>query len=214
MHNSTLIQFFHWYYPGHGVLWKEFTKKTSRLSKSGITAVWLPPPFKGGAGAASVGYDIYDLFDLGEFDQQGSFSTKYGTKQEYINCVRAAHKNNIEVIADIALNHKAHGDELEKIMVRKVNPENRNEFISEPMEIEGWTKFIFPGRNKQYSEFIWDHHCFTGIDWAEDLKEKGIFKILNEYGENWEPLVEEDMAIMITWSIPILSSGIKLYGKN
>lgn len=77
-------------------------------------------------------------------------------------------------------------------MVRKVNPENRNEFISEPMEIEGWTKFIFPGRNKQYSEFIWDHHSFTGIDWAEDLKEKGIFKILNEYGENWEPLAEEE----------------------
>ena len=190
--NSTLIQFFHWYYPAHGVLWNDFAHEVRALSKLGITAAWLPPPFKGGGGEFSVGYDAYDLFDLGEFDQQQTIPTKYGTKAQYIHAIKAAHKRNIRIIADIIFNHKAHGDELEKIMVRKVNPENRKEFISEPIEVEAWTKFTFPGRNKKYSAFIWDHHCFTGIDWAEDLKEKGIFKILNEYGEDWEPLAEEE----------------------
>jgi alpha-amylase len=60
------------------------------------------------------------------------------------------------------------------------------------MEIEAWTKFFFPGRNKKYSEFIWDYHCFSGLDWAENLKEKAVFKILNEYGEDWEKLAEEE----------------------
>jgi len=191
-HNLTLIQFFHWYSQPGGKLWNDFTKQTVRLSKLGITAAWLPPPYKGGTGPWSVGYDVYDLFDLGEFDQQGTVATKYGIKEEFINAVQKAHKKNIQIIVDTVFNHKAHGDQLEKIPVRKVNPENRTEFISDPMEIEGWTKFFFPGRNKKYSEFIWDYHCFSGLDWAEDLKEKAVFKILNEYGEDWEELAEEE----------------------
>lgn len=190
--NFTLIQFFHWYYPGEGVLWKDFTKQCSYLANLGITGAWLPPPCKGGTGTASVGYDVYDLFDLGEFDQKGTIATKYGKKEEFLGAIQCAHQNSIQVFADTAFNHKAHGDETEKVMVRKVNPENRTEFISEPMEIEAWTKFFFPGRNKKYSEFIWDYHCFSGVDWAEDLKEQAIFKILNEYGEKWEKLAEEE----------------------
>ena len=85
------------------------------------------------------------------------------------------------------------GDELERIMVRKVNPENRQEFISEPMEIEAWTKFTFPGRKGKYSRFIWDHRCFTGIDHAHSPDEQGVFSILNEYGEGWEDLIEEEL---------------------
>ena len=137
--NLTFIQFFHWYYPSGGKLWKHFTNETLHLSTLGITHAWLPPPYKGGSGAGSVGYDVYDLFDLGEFDQQGTIATKYGTKKEFLQAVKGAHKNNIQIIGEAALNHKAHGDEVEKVQVRKVNPEDRNEFISEPMEIEAWT---------------------------------------------------------------------------
>jgi alpha-amylase len=173
-------------------LWKNFAKETPYLSSLGITAAWLPPPSKGGNGTLSVGYDVYDLFDLGEFNQKGTVATKYGTKKEFIQAIKKAHENNIKVIADTAFNHKANGDEVEKVKVRKVNPENRTEFLSDPMEIEAWTKFFFPGRNKKYSEFILDQHCFSGVDWAENLKEQGIFKILNEYGENWEKLAEEE----------------------
>jgi len=190
--NLTLIQFFHWYYRDK-TLWNDFASETAHLSQLGVTHAWLPPPYKGGTGTLSVGYDVYDLFDLGEFDQKGTIATKYGLKQEFVKAVQNAHKNNIQVIADTAFNHKAHGDEVEKIMVRKVNPDNRTEFISEPMEIEAWTKFFFPGRNKKYSEFIWDYHCFSGVDWAENLKETGVFKILNEYGDTWEKLAEEEL---------------------
>src|SRR5262249_25651219 len=161
----------HWYYAGSGRLWSDFIKETPYLYHLGITGAWLPPPYKGGTGGVSVGYDVYDLFDLGEFDQKTTVATKYGTREEFVAAIQKAHEYNIQVFADTAFNHKANGDEVEKIFVRKVNPEDRTEFISEPMEIEAWTKFFFPGRNKKYSEFIWDYHCFSGIDWAEDLKE-------------------------------------------
>src|ERR1051326_6847034 len=140
MINRTMMQFFHWYSPGNGILWKDFAKQVSYLAKLGITDTWLPPPYKGGSGVASVGYDVYDLFDIGEFKQQGTVASKYGTRESYIKAIQKAHKKNITVIADIVFNHKAYGDELEKITVRKVNPQNRTEFISGPMAIEAWTK--------------------------------------------------------------------------
>lgn len=43
------------------------------------------------------GYDVYDLYDLGEFDQKGGKSTKWGTKEEYISAIAAAKKVGIVI---------------------------------------------------------------------------------------------------------------------
>jgi len=191
--NITLIQFFHWYYPGDGSLWNLLKNQAAYLKRLGITGAWLPPAYKSSNGGYGVGYGSYDLFDLGEFDQKGSIRTKYGTKREYLAAIRAAHRHNIQIIADVVFNHKAGADEKEKIPVRKVNPENRTEFISERMDIEAYTKFTFPGRKGKYSRFIWDWHCFSGVDKAEDTGETAIFSIQNEYGEGWEEMLDGEL---------------------
>ena len=80
--NGTMIQFFHWYYPSSGTLWNELKKEAPKLSNAGITAVWIPPAYKGSGGVNDNGYGVYDLFDLGEFDQKGDKRTKYGTKKQ------------------------------------------------------------------------------------------------------------------------------------
>lgn len=187
------MQYFHWYLPPDHRLWKKFAHDAKWLSDIGITHVWLPPAYKGSSGGYSVGYDPYDLYDLGEFDQKGSVPTKYGTRDEYLEAIKIAHQNKLEVIADVVFNHKAGADELEKFKVIKVNPENRNEFISEPFEIEAWTKFYFPARQGKYSDYVWDHMSFTGIDWAHDIGENGVYSIQNEYGEGWEDLTHDEL---------------------
>lgn len=48
--------------------------------------IWLPPAFKA-TGEHDVGYGVYDLYDLGEFDQKGTIPTKYGTKDEYLDAI-------------------------------------------------------------------------------------------------------------------------------
>ena len=191
--NLTLIQFFHWYTAGNSFLWQHFAEQAPYLQKLGITGAWLPPATKAASGGTSVGYDIYDLWDLGEFDQQGGIATKYGTKQAYITAVKAAQDNNIAVYADTVLNHKAGADNIEKMTVRKVNLDNRNEFISEPFEIEAYTKFTFPGRGGKYSQFEWNYECFSGIDWAKDMDEKAIYNIMNSHGDDWEEVIEDEM---------------------
>jgi alpha-amylase len=143
MQNGTMIQYFHWYIEPDGLFWKEVAEKAGWLSKLGITSIWLPPAYKGASGGYSVGYDVYDLYDFGEFDQKGSIRTKYGTKEEYCEAINALHKHNIQVIADIVINHKGGGDETEKFMAVKVDEEDRNKPVSEPVEIEAYTKFTF-----------------------------------------------------------------------
>lgn len=192
MFKGTIIQYFHWYLPADGKLWNQLKENAPNLKSMGFSAVWLPPACKTSNGADDTGYAPYDLYDLGEFDQKGSVRTKYGTKQEYIDAVKAVHDNNMQAMVDIVLNHKAGGDETEKIKVVKVDGENRNKVISEPFEIEAYTKFTFPGRGKKYSEFIWDFMCFTGVDWAANLNEKGIFRIISEYGDGWQKLIDEE----------------------
>ncbi|WP_139420132.1 alpha-amylase [Chryseobacterium mulctrae] len=189
--NQTMIQFFHWYTEGNGKLWKQAEKQAKYLSEFGITSVWFPPAYKGTNGGYSVGYDAYDLFDLGEFDQKNSTATKYGTKNDYKKAIQSLKKNNIEVIVDVVLGHKAGGDELEKFKVVKVDENNREKVISSEIEIESYTKFTFPGRGKKYSDFEWNFTCFSGVDYAEG-KESHIYKIKSEYGDDWEEMIDDE----------------------
>ncbi len=189
--NGTLIQFFHWYMPGDGFLYQHLQKEAKKLAGLGITSAWLPPAFKAAGGGFSVGYDSYDLYDLGEFDQKGSIATKYGDKKAYLKAVQALKKNGIRLMADIVLNHKAGGDELETFTVVQVDENNRTRVISEPFEIQSFTKFLFPGRGDKYSDFKWDFTCFTGVDFDENGRE-GIFRIINDYGDDWDFMVSDE----------------------
>lgn len=58
------------------------------------------------AGQNSVGYDVYDLYDLGEFDQKGGKRTNYGTKEELLKAVKTAKENGIVTYVDAVLNHR------------------------------------------------------------------------------------------------------------
>lgn len=184
--NGVIIQFFHWYHPGN--LWNEFSEKAEYLKELGITAAWLPPATKGDLGTEGRGYDVYDLYDLGEFDQKGTIATRYGSKQEYLKAIDKAHEMGIAVYADIVLNHRMGADEKEEITVHEVNSEDRTRIISNPFTAEAFTRFTFPGRQGKYSDFIWDYKCFSGIDIITKNRQKleGIFKIHNDF-KDWNP---------------------------
>ena len=75
MKNTTMMQYFEWYLPENGLHWKRCAAQAGQLAETGINMVWLPPAYKGAAGENSVGYDVYDTYDLGEFDQKGCVKT-------------------------------------------------------------------------------------------------------------------------------------------
>ncbi len=180
--NETMMQYFEGYLPNDGLWWKRCAAKAENLSALGVTQVWLPPAYKG-TSQEDVGYGVYDMYDLGEFDQKGTIRTKYGTKDEYIDAIKAFHDADIRVIADIVLNHRMGGDEAEVVTAVQDSPEDRNEQISGKQKIRVRSRFTFPGRKGRYSSFTWDHSHFTGTDWDEKTKSCG--HIYRFSGKKW-----------------------------
>lgn len=154
MTNGVMIQYFEWNIPSDGKHWKRLKEDAAHLKEIGVTSVWLPPACKA-TSKDDQGYGIYDLYDLGEFNQKNTVRTKYGTKQELIEAIQELHKYQISVYLDVVMNHKAGADYTEKFMVFEVDPANRNKRLTDDYQIEGWTGFDFPGRNNTYSDFKW-----------------------------------------------------------
>ena len=134
----------------------------------------IPPPTKGYGGVNDVGYGrsfvkqskqtkrssftvtflgIYDLWDLGEFSQKGTVRTKYGLKGDLVNACQIAREHGTRIYADVVFNHKAGADGTEVILAHEVAEDNRSKAITDPYEIEGWTKFKFEARGGKYSKF-------------------------------------------------------------
>ncbi len=214
------MQYFHWYYPKDGSLWKKVKQDAPYLASIGINSVWLPPAYKGTEGEYSIGYDVYDLYDLGEFDSKESVRTKYGTREEYLAAIETLHEHHIQVYVDVVLNHLGGGDETEVIKVLKVDPENRTVAISEPYDIEAFTKFTYPSRKDKYSSFKWDHTCFSGVDYDHRTGETGIYNILNDHGHDWDELITDEkgnfdylMFCDIEFRNPAVMEELKHWGK-
>ena len=185
--NGLMMQYFEWNLKSDPALWTVLKKDVDKLKKSGVTSLWLPPAYKGAAGKEDTGYGVYDLYDLGEFRQKGSIRTKYGTKKEYLEAIKAAHDAGINVYADVVLNHKMGADEVEQVSAEEFNSANRYQMIGEGKTIGAWTGFTFPGRKGKYSDFKWNWTHFDGIDWDQDRLVKSIYRFS---GKEWNDEVD------------------------
>mgnify|MGYP005850901845 CR=1 FL=1 len=163
--NGTMMQYFHWYVPSDGSLWNELKERSSSLAKAGFTALWLPPASKAHGGGYDVGYGVYDLFDLGEFDQKGSIRTKYGTKEEYVSAVKTARQAGLNIYADIVFNHKMGADAEEEFEATPFDPADRNRPLEGLQPIKSWTQFNFSGRGDKYSSMKWHWYHFDAVDY-------------------------------------------------
>jgi len=184
--NETLLQAFEWYLPvgGH---WNLLSGQAQALADAGFTALWLPPAYKGQAGADDVGYGVYDTYDLGEFDQKGTVPTKYGTREEYLSAIRALQEAGLKVLADIVLNHRMGADASETVHADVVDPAAREVEKEEDRPVRVWTRFTFPGRGGKYSDFQWNWTHFDGTDWDDATRRSALLRF---EGKEWDPQVD------------------------
>lgn len=187
--NKTMMQDFEWYLPADSKHWIHVAEEARSLKEAGITCVWLPPAYKGASGVDDVGYAVYDLYDLGEFNQKDTIATKYGTKDEYLNAVKVLKENGIEVLADIVLGHRMGADEKERIFAYGHDEYNRNVEVAGKKKVTVWTKFTFPGRNGKYSDFVWDWTNFHGTDYDAKSKQNGVYRFI---GKEWDSDVDNE----------------------
>ncbi|KAJ5858582.1 hypothetical protein N7534_003859 [Penicillium rubens] len=181
--NALMMQGFEWHVPADQRHWQRLRKAIPDLKDIGIDNIWIPPGCKG-MNPSGIGYDIYDLYDLGEFDQKGTRATRWGPKEDLQSLVQTAQDMNVGIYWDTVLNQKAGADSTEKFTVVKMDPEDRNNEISQPLTIAGWVGFDFPGRGEKYSpmKYHWQH--FTGVDWDDASQQHAIYKTLGQ-NKDW-----------------------------
>src|SRR5574341_396815 len=107
---GVMLQAFYWDCPreeGKEFQWWNYIREQiPSLAKVGFTALWLPPVHKAAnLVGPSMGYDPYDYYDLGEFDQKGGIPTWFGTKKELLALIKDAHRRGMTVLADMVINH-------------------------------------------------------------------------------------------------------------
>ncbi|CAG7965363.1 unnamed protein product [Penicillium nalgiovense] len=188
--NTLMMQGFEWHVPADQRHWQRLCKAIPDLKDIGVDNIWIPPGCKG-MNPSGIGYDIYDLYDLGEFDQKGTRATRWGPKEDLQSLVQTAQDMNVGIYWDTVLNQKAGADSTERFTVVKMDPEDRNTEISQPLTIAGWAGFDFPGRGEKYSsmKYHWQH--FTGVDWDDMSQQHAIYKILGQ-NKDWASDVSDE----------------------
>ena len=101
-----MFQAFYWDVPAGGTWYDTITAAAPGLKEAGFTHFWFPPPTKGMSGAYSMGYDLYDNYDLGQYNQKGTVETRFGSLAE-LQAAAAACEN---VLLDLVANHMMGGD--------------------------------------------------------------------------------------------------------
>lgn len=117
-----MFQAFEWHVPDDQAHWRRLLQELPTLKRMGVDNIWIPPGCKAMSPSGN-GYDIYDLYDLGEFDQKGTRPTKWGTKEELQKLISGAQDLGIGIYWDAVLNHKAGADFTERFPAVKVDPQ-------------------------------------------------------------------------------------------
>ena len=187
--HETMLQCFEWYLPDDHGLWNWIAAQAQDLAAAGFTMAWLPPAYKGQAGDADVGYGVYDMYDLGEFDAKGSVPTKYGSRGDYLGAIRTLHGHGLRVLADIVFNHRMGADGEERVTAHVVDVDDRTVNDRTAIERTLDTVYDFPERDGTYSTFRWNWRDFTGTDYTANDGSAGIMRFA---GKQWSDNVSHE----------------------
>ena len=109
----VMMQGFYWDVPAGGTWYDVLASRAPRLRDmrdgQGIDRIWFPPPSKGESGRFSMGYDPYDYYDLGAYEQKGTVAGRFGTQAQLKAAISAYQAAGIDVLADIVINHRGGG---------------------------------------------------------------------------------------------------------
>ena len=104
-----MLQTFYWNVTDGGVWWDTINSKLDKWKNAGVTALWLPVVSKGASGAESMGYDPFDYFDFGTYNQMGAVKTRFGSEADLRALLSNAKSRGFKLIADIVINHNSGG---------------------------------------------------------------------------------------------------------
>lgn len=86
--------------------WDTIEDRMADIFVAGYGRMWVPPPQRADSGNQSVGYDVFDRYDLGSPRNE----TLYGTENALKSLVDTAHRAGVRVNTDFIINHNGFSD--------------------------------------------------------------------------------------------------------
>ena len=105
---QVMLQGWYWNYPasiGIHRYGQNYLNYVPDFAEAGFDFIWLPPLSRASVNQ-SMGYDVMDYYDLGEY---GQGATRFGTRRDVDNLMTALHQNHIQPVADMVYNQRAGG---------------------------------------------------------------------------------------------------------
>ncbi len=111
---GVMMQGFYWDVPAGGTWWNTMKSKAYELRYMaggvGINRMYFPPSSKGQGGGYTMGYDPHDYYDLGQYNQDGTTETRFGSQTELKAAIAQYKTYGIVSMADIVMNHRSGGN--------------------------------------------------------------------------------------------------------
>ena len=103
-----MLQGWNWDYPffyaGIGNQIDYLAAEGENLKNAGFTYVWLPPLAKSISGSTSMGYNVRDYYDIGDFGP-----ARWGDREGFENIKTVYNSLGINMVADMIFNHRDGG---------------------------------------------------------------------------------------------------------
>ena len=103
--NAPILQMFE-------ASWDTIEDRMADIHEVGYGSMWIPPVGRAGS-VFSVGYDVFDRFDLGRPGDE----THYGTENSFANYVEQANRASVDVYPDLIINHNGFGNRFDSNFV-------------------------------------------------------------------------------------------------
>ena len=106
---QMMLQGWWWNYPvniGIHRFGANYLSYLNDFKEAGFDYIWLPPLSRSSTNQASVGYDIMDYYDLGEY---GLGATRFGTRRDVNNLMDSMHRMGLQPVADMVYNQRVGG---------------------------------------------------------------------------------------------------------
>jgi alpha-amylase len=139
--------------------WQNIERRAPDIFMAGYGAMWTPPPGRADLGNFSVGYDVYDRFDLGSAGN----STLYGTETGYKRMIREMRRIGVSTYSDLILNHNGYSG--------TGSAQSRSDFAA----AGAYPGFVISTPTDPDGDF---HGAFEGGDWHMRLA--GLIDIAQE----------------------------------
>lgn len=133
--------------------WDTMEDRMADIFDVGYGQLWLPPPQRADGGQ-SVGYDVFDRFDLGKPRNETLYGTEAGLKAN----IAAAHNANMKVYTDFVPNHNGFGKPSDATFVAQ----------------GGYPGFVFSAPGEQFG----DYHD-PAISYQTDSQNGSLFGLID-----------------------------------